>query len=177
MLDALLAVIIGLLGVAVVIALIGVANTLSLSVLERRRENALLRALGLTRRQLRSTLAIEGVLLAVVGAVVGLVLGLLYGWIGAFLMLGSTTGMGLSALTVPWGAVLAVLAVAVTAGVLASVLPARGAARIPRWRPSPPTEGQAPHRRGRPARYQPGRPARYRPHPQLRMRVAALSAR
>lgn len=130
-LDTLLAVVVGLLGVAVVIALIGVANTLSLSVVERRRENALLRALGLTRRQLRTTLAVEGVLLAVVAAIVGLVLGLLYGWIGGLLLLGPTTGMTIGGLSVPWNAVLAVLAVAVAAGVLASVLPARGAVRVP----------------------------------------------
>lgn len=130
-LDTLLAVVVGLLGVAVVIALIGVANTLSLSVLERRRENALLRALGLTKRQLRGTLAVEGVLLAAVGALVGLVLGLIYGWIGGLLLLGPTTGMSIGDLTVPWTSVLAVLAVAVLAGIVASVLPARGAVRIP----------------------------------------------
>lgn len=129
--DTALAVVVGLLAVAVVIALIGVANTLSLSVLERRRENALLRALGLTRAQLRATLAVEGVLLAVVGALVGLVLGLVYGWIGGLLLLGPTTGLTLAALSVPWGAVAAVLGVALAAGVAASVLPARGAVRVP----------------------------------------------
>ena len=130
-LDTLLAVVIGLLGVAVVIALIGVANTLSLSVVERRRENALLRALGLTKRQLRVTLAVEGVLLAAVGALVGLVLGLVYGWLGGLLMLGPTAGVTIGSLSVPWSAVGAVLAVAVLAGVLASVLPARGAVKVP----------------------------------------------
>src|SRR5690606_34576031 len=69
--DTLLAVVLGLLAVAVVIALVGVANTLSLSVLERRRENATLRAMGLTRGQLRGMLAVEGVLIASVGALVG----------------------------------------------------------------------------------------------------------
>src|SRR5690606_33512948 len=62
--DALLAVVVGLLAVAVFIALIGVTNTLSLSVLERQRENAMLRAIGLTRKQLRLTLAVEGLLIA-----------------------------------------------------------------------------------------------------------------
>ena len=66
--DTILAVIIGLLAVAVVIALIGVANTLSLSVIERRRESATLRAIGLSRSQLRWMLAIEGMLIAGVGA-------------------------------------------------------------------------------------------------------------
>ncbi len=81
--DTLLAVVVGLLGVAVVIALVGVANTLSLSVIERRRESATLRAIGLTRGQLRGTLAVEGLLVAGVGTAVGAVLGVVYGWIGA----------------------------------------------------------------------------------------------
>src|SRR5690625_3748403 len=61
--DTLLLIVVGLLAVAVIIALIGVANTLSLSVIERRRESALLRALGLTRSRLRLMLAIEAVLI------------------------------------------------------------------------------------------------------------------
>src|SRR5690606_32659208 len=77
--DTLLAIVVGLLAVSVVIALVGVSNTLSLSVLERRRESATLRAIGLTRGGLRSALAAEGVLVALVGAVVGAVLGTLYG--------------------------------------------------------------------------------------------------
>ena len=81
--DTILAVIIGLLAVAVVIALIGVANTLSLSVIERRRESATLRAIGLSRSQLRWMLAIEGMLIAGVGALLGVVLGVLYGWAGS----------------------------------------------------------------------------------------------
>lgn len=131
--DTMLIVVIGLLGVAVVIALLGVANTLSLSVVERRQENALLRALGLTKRQLRSSLAVEGVLLALVGAIVGIVLGMAYGWIGSQLMLGPISGMvggGAIALTVPWLAIGLVTLVAVVAGVLASVLPARGAVKV-----------------------------------------------
>ncbi|WP_108718704.1 FtsX-like permease family protein [Miniimonas sp. S16] len=127
--DTMLLVVVGLLAVAVIIALIGVANTLSLSVVERRRENALLRALGLTRRQLRATLAVEGVLLAGVGALVGIVLGVGYGWLGSMLLLGPTVGLGVGDLAVPWSTVLVIVAVAVVAGVLASVLPARGATR------------------------------------------------
>ncbi|SDC93322.1 putative ABC transport system permease protein [Sanguibacter gelidistatuariae] len=124
--DTILAVIIGLLGIAVVIALIGVANTLSLSVLERRRESATLRAIGLSRRQLRTTLAIEGTLIAGVGAVLGVLLGLVYGWIGSTVVLGSFAGVRL---TVPWRDLVLVVAIAIAAGLLASVLPARSAAR------------------------------------------------
>ncbi|WP_461165024.1 FtsX-like permease family protein [Arthrobacter sp. R4-81] len=86
--DALLLVVTGLLGVAVVIALMGVASTLSLSVLERIRENSLLPALGLTLGQLRGMLAIEAVLVAGVAAG-GTVLGIVYSWLGAKSALGS----------------------------------------------------------------------------------------
>ncbi|HEY3438933.1 MAG TPA: FtsX-like permease family protein, partial [Actinotalea sp.] len=120
--NTLLAVVVGLLGVAVVIALVGVTNTLSLSVLERRRESATLRALGLTRRQLRGTLAIEGMLIAGVGSVVGVILGTLYGWMGARTLLGNLADVGL---TVPWRDLGLVLVVGLLAGLLASVLPGR----------------------------------------------------
>ena len=126
--DTLLAIVVGLLGVAVVIALIGVANTLSLSVIERRREHALLRATGLTRGQLRGVLASEGLLIAGVGAVLGAVLGLVYGWAGTAVILGGT---GDVVLAVPWLSLLGVGAVAALAGLLASVLPARSAVRTP----------------------------------------------
>jgi putative ABC transport system permease protein len=124
--SSLLAVVVGLLAVAVVIALVGVANTLSLSVIERRRESATLRAIGLTRRQLRWMLAVEGMLIAVVGAVLGAVLGLLYGWAGAATAFGQTNDLRLA---VPWADLGLVLVVAMVAGLVASVLPARAAAR------------------------------------------------
>ena len=124
--DTLLGVVVGLLAVAVVIALIGVANTLSLSVIERRRESATLRAIGLTRGQLRRTLAIEGMLIAGVGAVLGVVLGVLYGWAGAATVFAQVGDLHL---TMPWRDVLIVVGVALAAGLLASVLPARSAVR------------------------------------------------
>jgi putative ABC transport system permease protein len=124
--DSLLGVVVGLLGVAVVIALIGVANTLSLSVLERRRESATLRAIGLSRRQLRWMLAVEGMLIAGVGAVIGVALGLLYGWAGAAVVFGE---IGDVVLVVPWPHLALILAVALAAGLVASVLPGRAAAR------------------------------------------------
>ncbi|MPV39202.1 FtsX-like permease family protein, partial [Georgenia subflava] len=126
--DTLLAIVIGLLGVAVVIALIGVANTLSLSVIERRHEHALLRAVGMTRGQLRGTLVVEGLLIAAVGTGLGMVLGLLYGWAGSAVLLGGTGGL---ALVVPWPHLGAVAVVALVAGLAASVLPARSAVRTP----------------------------------------------
>ncbi|THJ66274.1 FtsX-like permease family protein [Arthrobacter echini] len=125
--DVMLLIVTGLLAVAVLIALIGVANTLSLSVLERRRENSLLRALGLTRGQLRGMLAVEAVLIAGVAALLGSVLGILYGWLGTRSALGGIADVSVS---VPVGQLIAVLGVAVAAGLLASVLPARRAARL-----------------------------------------------
>lgn len=124
--DTALGIVVGLLAVAVVIALIGVANTLSLSVLERRRESATLRAIGVTRGQLRWMLAVEGMLIAGVGAVLGIALGLVYGWAGALAALGS---MGPVSLTMPWRDILLVAAVALVAGLVASVAPGRSAVR------------------------------------------------
>ncbi len=125
--DLMLLIVTALLAVAVLIALIGVANTLSLSVLERRRENSLLRALGLTRAQLRGMLAVEAVLVAGVAALLGSGLGIVYGWLGAQAALGGITPVSPA---VPVGQIGAVLLVAVAAGLLASVLPARRAARL-----------------------------------------------
>src|SRR5690606_15585512 len=104
------------------------------SVLERRRENATLRAMGLTRGQLRGMLAVEGVLIASVGALVGGVAGLLYGWAGAAVVLG---GLGSLSLGVPWPQLAAVAVIALVAGGAraraagraAAVLPARCAGR------------------------------------------------
>ncbi|MFD6141043.1 ABC transporter permease [Promicromonospora sp. NPDC060271] len=124
--DVILGIVVGLLAVAVVIALIGVANTLSLSVIERTRENAMLRAIGLSKAQLRAMLAVEGMLIAGVGAVLGVLLGVLYGWAGATTALSS---MGDVPLVIPWADVAAVLGVALVAGLLASVVPARAAVR------------------------------------------------
>ena len=124
--DTSLAVVVGLLAVAVLIALIGVANTLSLSVIERGRESATLRAIGLSRRQLRGTLAMEGMLIAGVGAMLGAVLGTLYGWAGAATTLSM---VGDVRLEVPWRDLGLVVLVALVAGLLASVIPGRAAAR------------------------------------------------
>ncbi|RIK15668.1 MAG: ABC transporter permease, partial [Acidobacteria bacterium] len=126
-LDILVLVTTALLGVAVVIAVVGIANTLSLSVVERHREHALLRGLGLTRGQMRGMLLTEGVLLAVVSAALGLLLGVGYAVLGIQTVLPEGTAVQLD---VPWATVGAIVAVALLAGALASVLPARRAARV-----------------------------------------------
>ena len=118
-----------LLGMAVLIALVGVGNTLSLSVLERTREHGLLRALGLTTRQLRMLLADEALLVAGTAAVLGTVLGVGYGWAGTLTLLHGTTSHA-PTLALPVSRLALVVLVAVGAGLLASVLPARRAARM-----------------------------------------------
>jgi putative ABC transport system permease protein len=128
--NVLLAVGIGLLGVSVLIALVGVGNTLSLSVLERTRENALLRAMGLTRRQLRRMLAIESLLMALVAAGLGIALGLAYGWTGTAALMGGQTATGAVEYALPVGTLVTIALVAAVAGLLASVLPARRAAKV-----------------------------------------------
>jgi putative ABC transport system permease protein len=125
-LDVLLGITVALLAVAVLVALVGVANTLSLGVVERTGENALLRALGTTRRQMRAMLGWEGLLLAAVGAVLGLLIGSLYGVLGIIAILGSTYPVSI---TIPWDRLAVVLVLALVAGALASVLPGRAAAR------------------------------------------------
>ncbi|MBA9001493.1 ABC transporter permease [Thermomonospora cellulosilytica] len=121
--DTMLMVVGGLLGLAVIIALFGIANTLSLSVVERTRESALLRALGVTRAQLRLMLSMEAVIMAVIGAVTGVVLGVAFGW-------AATESMADSAVAaVPYAQIAGLMALAAVAGLAASVLPARRAAR------------------------------------------------
>jgi putative ABC transport system permease protein len=126
-LDVLTGGVVGLLAISVVIALVGIANTLGLSVLERGREHALLRALGLTRRQLRRMLATEAALLAAVATLLGTALGAVFAWAGVqALVVPAIDGAGL---VLPWAQLGLVVAAATGAGLAAAVLPARRAAR------------------------------------------------
>ncbi len=115
-----------LLGLSIVIALIGVVDTLVLSVLERTHEIDLLRAVGMVRRQVRALIRGEAVVVAVLGAVLGLALGVAFG--AALVRALSDEGIGRLAIPVP--TIIAVLVLAVLFGILASILPARRAARI-----------------------------------------------
>jgi putative ABC transport system permease protein len=114
-----------LLLLAVVIALFGVANTLALSVVERRREVGLLRAVGMQRRQLRASVRWEAVLIALLGTVVGVALGLGFGWA----LVKALAGDGIDHLAIPAARVGAVVVAGAVAAVLAAALPARRAAR------------------------------------------------
>ncbi len=116
----------GLLGLSVVIAILGVVNTLSLSVIERTREVGLLRAVGVSRRQLRTMIRLESVVVAVFGAVLGVLMGLVFGVV----MVKALADQGLTDLAVPWVQLVVFVAAAALLGVLAAVFPARRAARL-----------------------------------------------
>ncbi len=126
-LRAVVRLITALLAVAAAIAVVGIGNTLGLSMVERTREVALLRALGLHRRQLRHAIAAEAAVLAGVGAVVGIVLGIGYGWLGAAATFAQAQRPLVLAL--PVGQIAVDLVLAVLAGSCAALLPARRAIR------------------------------------------------
>ncbi len=123
--DTLLAVLYGLLALAVVIAILGIINTLALSVVERRREIGMLRAVGMQRPQVRRIIYLESLLIALFGAIVGLALGIAFGW--GFVRTLRDEGLGL--LTIPWGQMSAMLVGSAVVGVLAALWPAIRAAR------------------------------------------------
>jgi len=115
-----------LLGLAVIIAVLGIVNTLALSVIERTREIGLLRAVGLSRSQLRRMVRLESVIVAVLGAVLGVVMGIAFG----VALQRAIADQGIDVLAVPWGRLVAFVLVAALVGVLAAVVPARRAARL-----------------------------------------------
>jgi putative ABC transport system permease protein len=124
--DQLLYMIYALLGLAVVIAVLGIINTLALSVIERTREIGLLRAVGLSRRQLRTMLRLESVVIALLGAVLGVVLGVGAGWI----LQRSLANDGIDVLSVPAAQLAVFVVLSGLVGVLAAVWPGRRAARL-----------------------------------------------
>ncbi|MGY6501997.1 MAG: ABC transporter permease [Acidimicrobiales bacterium] len=124
--DQMLGLVVVLLAFAVVIALFGIAITLALSVLERTHELGLLRAVGMSRGQVRAMVRWEAVIVAVFGSLLGIVVGIFFGW-------AVTTALqdeGITRFVVPVGQVTAVLVIAAVAGVLAAIAPARRAARL-----------------------------------------------
>lgn len=122
-----LAVVVGLLAVSVLVALVGVSNTLSLSVVERTRENGLLRALGMTRRQVSRLLTVEALVISLVGALLGIAAGIFFGAIG---MTAIPADFAELIIAVPWLQITIVLVVAVVAAVIASWLPGRRASQV-----------------------------------------------
>ena len=127
MIDQMLFILYALLSLAVVIAVLGIVNTLTLSVIERRQEIGMLRAVGTQRRQVRTMITLESVQMTVYGAVLGVLLGLGLGW--AFLTV--LEAKGLTTIIVPWQLILTVLAGSFLVGLLAAVWPAGRAAKTP----------------------------------------------
>jgi putative ABC transport system permease protein len=125
--NALLGVVYVLLLLAIVIALMGIANTLSLSIHERTRELGLLRAVGASRRQLRSMIRGESLIVAVFGTIGGLALGVFLGW---GLVQAAADDAQTDVFSAPIAQLAVVLVAGATVGVLASVRPARRAARL-----------------------------------------------
>ncbi|MCL2594235.1 MAG: FtsX-like permease family protein [Promicromonosporaceae bacterium] len=116
-----------LLALSIIIAVLGVVNTLALSVIERTKEIGLLRAVGLGRFQLSSTVVIESILTAVFGTLLGLAVGVAV----AATLPAAMAGMGLTTLAIPFGGLAVILGLAVIVGLLAAVWPAIRAARLP----------------------------------------------
>jgi putative ABC transport system permease protein len=116
-----------LLGLALLIALFGISNTLTLSVIERTRESALMRALGLTRGQLRWMLLTEALYMAMLAAVLGVGLGAAFAWtlVNSFI---KHDGGGV--ISIPFAEIGVFVVVAAVAALLAAVLPAQRAARV-----------------------------------------------
>ncbi len=124
--NQLLGILYALLGLSVVIAALGIVNTLALSVFERTREIGLLRAVGMTRRQLRRTIGNEAVLTALFGAVLGTALGLTLG----VLLQRVLADQGLDTLAMPWVQVVLTFVLAGVVGLLAALWPAWRASRL-----------------------------------------------
>ncbi|HYH87620.1 MAG TPA: FtsX-like permease family protein [Solirubrobacteraceae bacterium] len=114
-----------LLALSVIVSLFGMVNTLILSVFERTRELGMLRAVGMTRRQVRRMVRQESVITALIGAAVGLPLGMFL----AALVSNALADEGIG-FQVPWGQLVAFTIVAIIAGVLAAIVPARRAAKL-----------------------------------------------
>jgi putative ABC transport system permease protein len=124
--NTLLTLVYVLLFLAIVIALLGIANTLALSIFERTRELGLMRAVGMTRRQVRSTVRLESVIIALLGTALGLMIGLFFGWA----VVKALSSEGLNTLAVPAGPLVVVVLAAIVAGISAAILPARRASRL-----------------------------------------------
>ncbi len=115
-----------LLFLAVIIAGIGIANTLALSIVERTREIGLLRAVGMTRSQLKSTIRWEAVIIALLGTVLGLVIGLVFGWA----IVRALSDQGINKFAPPGAQLVVIVLIAALLAVLFAYFPARRAARL-----------------------------------------------
>ena len=125
-LDQILIVISVLLGLSLLIAVLGITNTLALSVYERTRELGLLRAVGMTRRQLRRMIRWEAVIIALFGGILGLGVGVIFG----IAAIAAIPKAFISVTSVPGTRLLIYLGIAGLFGIIAAIFPARRAARL-----------------------------------------------
>ena len=125
--DVLFGLVYALLGLSVIVAFLGIVNTLSLSVVERTREVGLLRAVGMSRAQVRRMITLEALLLAVLGTLLGLTLGLVFG----VLLQRVLAPQGINVLAVPATQLAVFAALALIGGLCAAVWPAWRAGRMP----------------------------------------------
>ena len=123
--NQLLLLIYGLLALSVIISLFGIVNTLVLAVYERTREIGLVRAIGMSRGQVRATVRYESVITSIIGAIMGIVVGIVFAWV----VTTRFAGQGIT-FSVPGVQLVVFLVLAVVVGVIAAILPARRAARI-----------------------------------------------
>jgi putative ABC transport system permease protein len=125
-LDKLLGLVYALLALAVIIALIGIVNTLVLSVFERTHEIGLLRAVGMKRRQVRTMIRSESVILSIFGAIIGIVIGTGLG----IALASSLSSKGITDIVVPTSSMVVFLVLSALLGLVAAGWPARRAARL-----------------------------------------------
>jgi putative ABC transport system permease protein len=124
--NQLLGLVTALLAMAILIALFGIVNTLSLSIFERTRELGLLRAVGMTRIQVKRMVRWESVIISILGAVFGIAIGVFFGWA----LQQALAPEGVTELEIPVPQLVSYLVIAGLAGVLTAVFPARRAARL-----------------------------------------------
>ena len=129
-LTIMLGITLGLLALAVVISVIGVANTMTLSVNERRRENAMLRALGLSRKQLRRMVSAEAVLITLGAVALGILGGVFIGSVSAKVVLAATDQKVEFVPDLPYLGLALILLVGLASALVASALPAARSARM-----------------------------------------------
>lgn len=126
--DFLIKAVTGLLLMSVIIALIGIVNTMSLSILERRRELGLLRIIGMTDKRVRRMVTLESVLISLLGTLGGMLTGLVV----SLLLVLSFNRLSQATITpsIPWLELIVILVLGVLLGVLAALLPARRSTRM-----------------------------------------------
>jgi putative ABC transport system permease protein len=124
--QQMLSLVYALLALAILIALLGIGNTLALSIFERTRELGVMRAVGMTRHQLRAMIRWESVIIALQGTVLGLLIGVFFGWALVLAM----RSQGITEFSLPVLNLVIVVVLAALAGAAAAIWPSRRAAKL-----------------------------------------------